>query len=230
MVKPKYKDRYVAFYLPDDETLPRWKAFAETTEATTFSGFICSAVEDSIDRKNNPRPAVYVESRELLEENARLREELKRSNLTISKLEDDISRIETYANKSWDYVKELLGTYTDSQVAEELMADDAAYEKRMAFQTVAMKNVQQAGNKSVQQTGTKPSQEAGTVVKTKKSKEVNVDIIKLFTSRKNISNKELQEALKGDETAYEKLMALQKAGKVVETRTGWKVVKNENQL
>lgn len=145
MVKAKYKDRYVAFYLPDDETLPRWKAFAKTTEATTFSGFICSAVEDSIDRKNNPRPAVYVESRELLEENARLREKLQKFALLSTRHEEDISRMEAEVNRmklitsQWinlnsNFIKMLVKNCSIEEIQSALKGDENAYEQLEALQ------------------------------------------------------------------------------------------------
>ena len=56
---------------------------------------------------------------------------------------------------------------------------------------------------------------------------INVNDVSIKILAKNINEKDIQEALKGDETAYGQLMALQEAGIVVETKNGWRMVNKE---
>ena len=160
MVRPEFKDRYVAFYLPRDSDLPRWKTKAKEA-GISLSGLICEAVEAFIDTSRQP---IQVESEELLEENAKFREELKNKTLTISKLENTINGLESEID-------------------------------RMLF-----------------------------MIKTLNSNRITLSSVFIKILAKKITEKDIQEALVNDETAYEQLMSLQEAGIIVETKDGWQMV------
>ena len=161
MVRPEFKDRYVAFYLPRASDLPRWKTIAKEA-GISLSSFICEAVEAFIGGAS--RQAIEVESKELLDENARFREELNNKKLTISKLENTIVGLEAEIDRMLFTIQEL------------------------------------------------------------NSNRINLSTVFIKILTKKINEKDIQEALRNDETAYEQLMSLEKAGIIVETKDGWKMV------
>jgi len=173
MVRSEFKNRYLAFYLPRDSDKPRWQKIAEEA-GISLSNFICEAVEAFIDTSRQP---IQVESKELVDENAKLREELKNKTLRIAELENGISRRETAINT--------------------LETKINIMETEISGMRLLSANY------------------------------FNVNDVSIKILAKNINEKDIQEALKGDETAYGQLMALQEAGIVVETKNGWRMVNKE---
>jgi hypothetical protein len=97
MPGPQYRGRTIQLVCPSLQQAKKYQIMAERA-GVPLSKFLLSVIEDGLAEKMSiPRARLSQESKELLEENQKLREELRVANLLVSKYEKELRKVQQAA-------------------------------------------------------------------------------------------------------------------------------------
>jgi hypothetical protein len=98
MPGPQYRGRIIQFVCPSLQQAKKYQGLAEKAGAP-LSKFLLAVIEAALAEKaaTAPRVRLSQDSRELLEENHKLRDEIRVMNLLVSKYEREIARLQQAA-------------------------------------------------------------------------------------------------------------------------------------
>jgi hypothetical protein len=97
MPGPQYRGKIIQLICPSLQQAKKYQVMAEKA-GVPLSKFLLSVIEDGLAEKTAiPRARLSQESKELLEENHELREELRVANLLVSKYEGELRQLQQAA-------------------------------------------------------------------------------------------------------------------------------------
>jgi len=117
MPGPQYKGRCLQLICPSPQQAKKYQVLAEKA-GVPLSKFLLSVIEDALAEKQSIQvPRLSQESKELLEENHKLREELRVMNLLVSKYQREITKFQQAPFLDEDYEGERV---LDARIIEAL--------------------------------------------------------------------------------------------------------------